>query len=347
MNATRLLGLGFFVAVSSLFAKSATEVAKSTFPSTVLIMMQDQAGQPLSMGSGFVLKPGAIVTNVHVIEGASRGYVKQIGTKTKHNVEGVLRIDKEHDLAILSVPSLSAPEVALGDSAKLAVGDTIYAVGNPEGLEGTFSPGIVSGIRKVGPDMLLQITAPISSGSSGGPVVNELGEVIGVAVATFKEGQNLNFAIPSSYLMNIALAAKPTKLSSATSQKSSRSLVSGMGATKPSDAIHMDNLVWDDDFLGDGNFTVTIRNVLKQPVQNIYCLVIFHDQQGSPLDFTVVRYSGIIPGGLAKRVKGRVDSSVKKLTTDPKYPGMDLPAVEEAPSTKTIFRVLNFAMASE
>jgi len=82
----------------------------------------------------------------------------------------------------------------------VAVGDEVFVVGNPYGLEGTLSQGIMSGLRSVGPDSLLQITAPISPGSSGGQVLNSQGEVIGVAVATLTDGQNLNFAIPVSYL---------------------------------------------------------------------------------------------------------------------------------------------------
>jgi hypothetical protein len=104
------------------------------------------------------------------------------------------------------------------------VGDPVYAVGNPQGLEGTFSQGIISSIRDAGLDKLLQITAPISLGSSGGPVLNSKGEVIGVSVATFKAGQNLNFAIPSNYLKallpNSGLAKPLTSAKSARNQQS-------------------------------------------------------------------------------------------------------------------------------
>lgn len=192
-----------------------TDIAKKAFASTVLIVVEDDRGQPVSLGSGFVLSDHAIVTNMHVIEGASQGYAKQIGCKTKHKLEGILRADTSHDLAVLAVPSLSAPALPIGDSSKLAVGDTIYAVGNPRGLEGTFSEGIVSSIRNLDSQIILQITAPISPGSSGGAVLNDRGEVVGVAVATFKDGQNLNFAIPSTYLAGIKLATSPRPLTTA------------------------------------------------------------------------------------------------------------------------------------
>jgi TPR repeat protein len=182
----------------------AVEIAKRVSPSVVLLVMEDANGRPLSMGSGFVVRDGIIATNLHVIEGASRGYVKFVDDKTKYTIRGIVASDAANDLVLLSVDGFRGPALNIGDSNAVAVGDTIYAVGNPQGLEGTFSAGIISSIRKVSDGSLLQITAPISTGSSGGPVVNSKGEVIGVAVASFKEaGQNLNFAVPSNALDRI------------------------------------------------------------------------------------------------------------------------------------------------
>lgn len=90
LTASCIILLGFFTA-TPLFANSASDIAKAAFPSTVLVVTEDRAGQPNSLGSGFVLKEDAIVTNLHVIEGASRGYIKQIGSATKHPIEGVSR----------------------------------------------------------------------------------------------------------------------------------------------------------------------------------------------------------------------------------------------------------------
>lgn len=128
------------------------------------------------------------------------GYAKVIGQSTKYRIVGMVGIDKEHDLLLLSIPSIKAPSLVLGDSDKITVGDEVYVIGNPYGLEGTFSQGIVSSIRTLHSDTLLQITAPISPGSSGEPVLNTQGEIIGVSMGTIEGGQNLNFAIPSSYL---------------------------------------------------------------------------------------------------------------------------------------------------
>jgi len=182
------------------FGDSPREIAKRVSPSVVLLVMEDSNGQPQAMGSGFVIKDGIVATNLHVVEGASRGYAKVADRNDKFNISGTVATDAARDIVLLAVEGLKAPALALGDSKQVAVGDEVYAVGNPRGLEGTFTAGIISSVRKIGEDSLFQITAPISAGSSGGPVVNSKGEVIGVAVGTIEGGQNLNFVVPSVFL---------------------------------------------------------------------------------------------------------------------------------------------------
>jgi S1-C subfamily serine protease len=185
---------------SSTSGKSARQIAQEAFPSVALLMMQDSNGQPRALGSGFVLREGLIVTNVHVIAGAASGYVKLVGESRRFPIAGTVAVDEAHDLAICAVNGLAAPGLEVLASGDVSVGDEVYAVGNPEGLEGTFSQGIISAIRRARPDTVLQMTAPISPGSSGGPVLDKHGTVVGIAVATFSEGQNLNLAVPSTYL---------------------------------------------------------------------------------------------------------------------------------------------------
>jgi len=163
-------------------AQTAQEIAKKAFASTVLLVMEDANGQPLSLGSGFFVRDGEIASNLHVVEGAARGYAKLVGQKTKYDIEGVTAVDPERDLVVLKTSAARLQTLTLGHSDAVQVGETVYAVGNPQGLEGTFSQGIVSSIRAVGTNKLLQITAPISPGSSGGPVLSVRGEVIGVSV---------------------------------------------------------------------------------------------------------------------------------------------------------------------
>ena len=185
--------------------KSPRQVARDVFPSVVLLVIQDSSGAPAFLGSGFVLRDGLVVTNYHVVSGGTSGYCKLVGQVASREIAGTVAVDIAHDLAIVAVNGLRARALPIGDSGQVAVGDTVYAVGNPEGLEGTFSQGIVSAIRDIGDEAMLQITAPISPGSSGGPVLDGGGRVVGIAAATFREGQNLNLAIPSSRL--VALSA--------------------------------------------------------------------------------------------------------------------------------------------
>ena len=151
-------------------------------------------------GSGFVIRDDQIVTNYHVIDNMSIGGVRLVGKEDLYPIEATLAVEKNRDLAIIKVVGIDVPALSLGDSDAVQIGDKVYVAGNPQGLEGSFSDGIISAIRGGSADKFFQMTAPISQGSSGGPVVNARGEVIGVSFATHLEGQNLNFAIPVNYL---------------------------------------------------------------------------------------------------------------------------------------------------
>ena len=181
------------------------QIARKALDATVLLVMKDANGRTRGPGSGFFVLSNQIATNLHVIEGASSGTAKRVGLETKYNIEGITAIDEKNDLAILQVLNRCVDPLLLGDSNTVEIGETVYVAGNPQGWEGTFSNGIISGIRERSTVKQLQMTAPISRGSSGGPVLNENGEVIGVSVRTYG-GQNLNFATPSNAL-NTLLSA--------------------------------------------------------------------------------------------------------------------------------------------
>ncbi len=181
-------------------APTSQEIAKIALSSTVHLGLIDAKGKSWT-GSGFVVHDGQIATNHHVIDNMSIGGVRLVGKEDIYPVEAILDSDKEHDLAVIKVGGIDAPALTLGDSDTVQIGDKVYVAGNPQGLEGSFSDGIISAVRhSSAADKFFQMTAPISQGSSGGPVFNERGEVIGVSFATFRNGQNLNFAIPVSYL---------------------------------------------------------------------------------------------------------------------------------------------------
>ena len=278
-------------------AQTAQKIAKKAFRSTVLLVMEDANGQPLALGSGFFVREGEIVSNLHVVEGASRGYAKLVGQDAKLDIQGITAIDAKRDLVILKVYAKTPSVLTLGDSEAAQVGEQIYAVGNPKGLEGTFSQGIISSVRDIDTDKLLQITAPISPGSSGGPVLNVKAEVIGVSVATFKGGQNLNFAIPSAYLKELLEKAGSVKpLASINPTKPKSSLVKNIGKSniRGVTASHFA-------ITAGGLVMFSLRNLLREPIKNIHYLAIYYDRSGNPLDFDKGKVLGPIPAGLAKR----------------------------------------------
>lgn len=164
------------------------------------------------MGTGFVIDAaGVIATNLHVVVGASEIKVRTLDG-TVLSAGGIVGLDPNHDLALIAVePAKPMPTLTLGDSDRVAAGDPVLAIGNPLGvLDYTVSDGLIAAVREVAPDVkLLQISAPISQGSSGGPLFNGFGEVIGVSTAIFTEGQNLNFGVPSNYVRALAAARKP------------------------------------------------------------------------------------------------------------------------------------------
>jgi S1-C subfamily serine protease len=198
MNFVRIVVVAFSMSCAC-FGQSARDIAQVAFKSVVLLEMNDSNGQPLSLGSGFFVSNGIIATNAHVIEGASSGTAKLVGDTHTLQILGTVAVDRHADLALLKVKS-NTPPLVLSPNTSPAVGDNVYVVGNPLGLEGTFSEGIISAVRHFDGDSILQMTAPISPGSSGGPVMDSSGAVIGIAVATFQRGQNLNLAMPVKFL---------------------------------------------------------------------------------------------------------------------------------------------------
>jgi S1-C subfamily serine protease len=334
------LALVLFLAASVTYAKTPQEIATDAFRSTVLLVMEDANGQPVSLGSGFFVRDGAVATNLHVIAGASRGYAKLVTGKVKYNIEGITAVDVERDLVILKIDVARLQMLALGNSDAVQVGESVYTVGNPQGLEGTFSQGIVSSIRDIGTDKLLQITAPISPGSSGGPVLNAKGEAIGVSVATFRGGQNLNFAIPSNYLKSLlSTSGSPQPLSQTSTKNAQRSILADLGGRAVEGVIGA-TFTWSDELFSTGGFSITLQNLLRDPVKNVYCMVVFYGRDGTPIDTEVVYYKDVIPASLGKRVNGSVDASVKKLTTPPSRHNPYLSSL--SPATKVEFRILDF-----
>src|SRR6266536_3958349 len=198
---------GFIIAMFAIPASSQDQLpdlVRRIKPSAVAIETFDARGEKVSRGSGFFIDLDRVVTNRHVIEGAYRAEV-HLNSGNTYQVKSVIAVDAEGDLALLKVdapPNLVRP-LSL-DRTSPQEGESVVVIGNPFGLEGSVTNGIVSAVRDIPTfGRIIQITAPISPGSSGSPFVNMQGQVIGVATHQITGGQSVNFAIPSERISQL------------------------------------------------------------------------------------------------------------------------------------------------
>jgi tetratricopeptide (TPR) repeat protein len=187
----------------------AARLAAATRPAVVLITVKDRTEKPAKFGTGFfVSNDGKLVTNAHVVEGAVSAEAK-LETGATYNIVGVLKAAPEKDLVLLQADARSVPFLNVAQAALPEVGTSIVVVGSPFGLEGTVSNGIISAQRVAQKnDQMLQMTAPVSPGSSGSPVIDSEGKVVGVATFVLRQGQALNFARPVIYVSELLDQAK-------------------------------------------------------------------------------------------------------------------------------------------
>jgi len=194
-----LIGCGSTAATTPHTRMSAREIVDASSPAIVRV----EAGED-RVGTGFILdRSGLIATNLHVIEGESAIRVKLYKDQGEYPVVSIAGVDRGHDLALMWIhPKGKLPTVKLGDSNVVSAGDKIYAIGNPLGMDYSVSDGLISQVRQLSAELtILQISAPISQGSSGGPLFNQFGEVIGVTTMIVTQGQNINLAVPGNYLL--------------------------------------------------------------------------------------------------------------------------------------------------
>lgn len=190
------------IAVYKRVLPSVVNITSTTLVFTFFYGAVPQQGQ----GSGFVLdKAGHVLTNYHVVQGANRGIEVMLSNKRRYSAK-VVGTDRTHDLALLQIDAPNLEPVTLADSSDLSVGQKVYAIGNPFGLSGTMTRGIISSIRTIGGsggapiEDAIQTDAAINPGNSGGPLLNSHGEVIGINTMIASNGADqssgIGFAIP-------------------------------------------------------------------------------------------------------------------------------------------------------
>ena len=185
--------------------KTPEQIYQQASQSVVVIHALDTDGNPFNLGSGVVTGRELVTTNCHVIEDAGRIEVAYQGNNFPATVAAV---HQERDVCQIRVPQLSAPRAVLG-TGRLRVGQRVYAIGAPEGLELTFSEGIVSSLRDFDGSQYIQTSAAISQGSSGGGLFDVEGRLVGITAFFIAEGQNLNFALPASWIVDLERAGRP------------------------------------------------------------------------------------------------------------------------------------------
>jgi hypothetical protein len=220
-----VLFVAFPVLCASRKPHNAVAIYQSTAPSVVSITVES------GYGTGFIVSSdGRIVTNFHVISRTKTATVRLADGSTYRDVQ-VLDVDKSKDIAVIRIKAADhLPFLRLADSTDIEVGTEVYSVGNPRGYLNTLSEGLISGVRDRNGFDMYQFTAPMSQGSSGGPLLNTHGEVIGITSATAPDGQNLNFAMPIKYARGMLVhPGEPKTLASVYDPSSPMDLLDGSG----------------------------------------------------------------------------------------------------------------------
>lgn len=312
------------------------DIAQMAYPAVVTVIARDNSGNAKGFGSGFFITNDLVATNYHVIENADSASVVLVGNKTGNPVIGAVAVDTSSDLAILRVTYTNKSVLPVDTCNGVSVGDDIYAVGNPEGLRGTISSGIISAIRGES-NSIYQITAPISKGSSGGPVIGANGKVVGVSVGMLSTGQNLNFAVPSCYLLSLYQEiSEPVSLSALRFLKlfdedehsdidlekqdeTAEVNTENVSSKKP---ITASTLYWDvstyKSILEDYGveYSFSLHNNTVGPLRNIVYLIKFYDENMNVIDTKEHTLYKTIRPSMAVRVTGKIEWPTFALSVD-------------------------------
>jgi len=171
--------------------------------SVVMIAVEDHLGNIVSTGSGIAISDtGYILTNCHVASGGHAYYIRIENDDQAYKTYSLVKYHPEIDLAILKIDRSLKPLKVYSSSTELVRGQKVFAIGSPLGLFNSVSDGIISGFRNMNETEMIQFTAPVSHGSSGGAVLNTYGEIIGICTAGFEGGQNINLAVSYKHIQS-------------------------------------------------------------------------------------------------------------------------------------------------
>jgi S1-C subfamily serine protease len=299
----RLLAITFFIiSVTQAVAIDVKSVFEATRPSVLLIVAYDENDQPTGMGSGFFFgDTKTIATNLHVVQNATKLAIKLSSGETGW-IDTVLGVDTERDLALLQSNITGTPIKAAGRLPD--IGEDILAIGNPSGLEGTVSTGIISGIRTEDGSQYFQITAPISPGSSGGPIIDEHNEVLGVSTFYLDGAQSLNFAMPAAYL---------TKLYSKKSEATLAALKSSTNSALKRVEGNVKIMFAEMEFSGSINYEYLLASVVNKSgnlIKNIKIVVnYFGPDNETPIHHSLHNLKEEVPPNLSLRIKRKAQNA--------------------------------------
>ncbi len=186
---------------------SPVEIFQRVSPSVFVVEALGGNGESLDLGSGVAIAPNLLITNCHVVQNGSSVRISRDHKKWAARLVEAL---PNHDLCGLRPAHLDLEPVSIRSSSTLETGESVYAIGAPEGLELTFSQGVISALRETGGVHMVQTSAPTSPGSSGGGLFDAEGNLVGVTTFQFREGQSLNFAMPGEWISDLVAHSNNT-----------------------------------------------------------------------------------------------------------------------------------------
>src|SRR5688572_5513140 len=202
-----LAAVALLAAMPAAAQRAPQEIAAQAQAALLVVEAFDANGEKMGAGTGFVVREdGAFITNYHVVEEAASLRVTALNGEPQTRVL-VLATDAPRDLVLLQLPGAGMPALALGDDAQLRTGDAVYVMGNPIGMAGSFAGGMISARREVEGVAMLQVTTPISPGTSGGPLMDAQGRVVGVATLFAEGATAVGLAVPVQYVRGLLAAA--------------------------------------------------------------------------------------------------------------------------------------------